>query len=242
MRPPERRGPLPAIRSIDGATGPAHAAPRKKVDSLITQGEVAMSHTSVAAVGLLVVGLAVAGCAQQPAVQADTGWITLLDGPNGLENWNRVGTANWRVVDGVVQADSSEKGGGFLVTKDAYKDFRIRVEFWASDDANSGIYMRCQDPDKITDKSCYEANVFDQRPDPKYGTGAIVHHAAVSPMPKAGGKWNTYDITARGPRLTVTLNGVQTVDFAQGQFASGPVALQWGKGVVKFRKVLIRPL
>ena len=29
----------------------------------------------------------------------DSGWITLLDGANGLENWNRVGTANWSVVD-----------------------------------------------------------------------------------------------------------------------------------------------
>ena len=191
--------------------------------------------------GLLVIGLTVFGCASQPSGQADAGWITLLDGPKGLDNWNRVGDANWGLVDGVVQADRG-KGGSFLVSKNAYKDFVIRVEFWASDDANSGIYMRCADPKNITDKSCYEANIFDRRPDPSFGTGAIVHIATVSPMPKAGGKWNTYEITAKGSRLTVLLNGIQTVDVQDSKFASGPIALQWGRGVVKFRKVQIKPL
>ena len=105
----------------------------------------------------------------------------------------------------------------------------MRVEFWASDDANSGIFMRCQNPAKITDETCYEANIFDQRPDPTYGTGAIVKVAKASdPMPKAGGKWNTYEITASGKRLMLVLNGVKTVDIEDAKFASGPIALQWG--------------
>jgi len=190
--------------------------------------------------GVLAIGLALSGCGMLPG-QGDAGWITLLDGPKGLDNWDRVGDANWRVVDGLVQADTG-KGGSFLVSKSSYKDFMIRVEFWASHDANSGIYMRCADRNKITDKSCYEANIFDQRPDPSYGTGAIVHIATVSPMPKAGGQWNTYEITAKGPRLTVVLNGARTVDVEHSQFASGPIALQWGRGVIKFRKVQINPL
>jgi len=168
------------------------------------------------------------------------GYTTLLDGSKGMENWNRVGGANWSVADGLVQADGGK--AGFLVSKGAYGDFVLRVEFWASDDANSGIYMRCADAGKITDKTCYEANIFDQRPDPSYGTGAIVHIAKIAPMPKAGGKWNTYEITARGPKLTVVLNGQKTVEAEDKQFARGPIALQWGRGVVKFRKVQIRAL
>jgi hypothetical protein len=116
------------------------------------------------------------------------------------------------------------------------------VEFWVSDDANSGIYMRCSDLNNVTDKTCYEANIFDQRPDPSYGTGAIVHLAKIANMPKAGGKWNTYEITAKGPQLTVVLNGVRTAQANDSKFASGPIGLQWGRGVVKFRKVQIRPL
>ena len=56
----------------------------------------------------------------------------------------------------------------------------LRVEFWSSDDANSGIFLRCQNPAVINDENCYEANIFDQRPDPTYGTGAIVKVAKVS--------------------------------------------------------------
>lgn len=194
-----------------------------------------------AIMGLLAVCLTVAGCAKMPS-WAGGGWTTLLDGPNGMENWNRVGNANWRVVDGVVQADASVKDAGYLVSKNSYRDFVIRIEFWASDDANSGIYMRCANPAVITDKSCYEANIFDQRPDPSYGTGAIVHVAKIAQMPKAGGKWNTYEITAKGPKLTVVLNGQRTVEVEDKQFAGGPVALQWGRGVIKFRKVAIKPL
>ena len=60
---------------------------------------------------------------------------------------------------------------------------------------------------------------------------------------KAGGQWNTYDITAKGPQFTVVLNGVKTVDGAtDAKNPSGRIALQYGGGVVKFRKVEIRPL
>jgi len=201
-----------------------------------------MKRLNFISMGLLAIGFILFGCATQPSRQTDPGWITLIDGASGLDNWNRVGTANWTAAEGVVQADKSEKGGGFLVSKNSYGDFVIRVEFWVSDDANSGIYMRCADPKTITDKSCYEANIYDQRPDPSFGTGAIMHIATVSPMPKAGGKWNTYEITVKGPRLTVMLNGIQTADVQDSKFASGPIALQWGRGVVKFRKVQIKPL
>jgi hypothetical protein len=171
-----------------------------------------------------------------------SGWTMLVDGTKGMENFTKVGDANWTATDGVIQASQGGKDGSYLVTKNTYKDFMLRVEFWASDDANSGVYMRCQDGTKITDETCYEANIFDQRPDPIYGTGAIVKVAKVDPMPKAGGKWNTYEITARGTRLVLVLNGVKTVDVQDSKLSSGPIALQWGRGTIKFRKVEIKPL
>jgi hypothetical protein len=202
-----------------------------------------MNRSSSITMGLLAIAFTAFGCASQPSVKGDAGWITLINGATGLDNWSRVGDANWRAMDGVIQADNkTDKASSFLLSKNSYTDFQIRVEFWASDNANSGIYMRCADPQNLTDRTCYEANVFDQRPDPTYGTGAIVHIAAVTPMPKAGGKWNTYDITVKGTHLTVTLNGVRTVDVNDSKLASGPIALQYAAGVVKFRKVQIKPL
>jgi Domain of Unknown Function (DUF1080) len=200
-----------------------------------------MKRRTIIFMGLFAIGMAVFGSVSHTAGQSGAEWITLLDGPNGLDNWTRVGTANWEVVDGIVQATASDKDAGYLVSKKAYQDFMLRIEFWVSDDANSGIFIRCTDPHQISAKSCYEANIYDTRPDPSYGTGAIVDVAKVSPMPKAGGKWNTYEITAKGPSLTLMLNGAVTVSAEDSKLASGPFALQWGKGVVKFRKVQIKP-
>jgi hypothetical protein len=185
------------------------------------------------------VAVAVAGCAST----GSGGWTTVVDGTKGMENFNKVGDANWSAADGAIQATAGGKDPSYLVTKTSYKDFMMRVEFWASDDANSGVFLRCQNPSQITDENCYEVNIFDQRPDPIYATGAIVKVAKFKgEMIKAGGQWNTYEITARGNRLLVVLNGQTTVDVEDSKLASGPFALQWGRGVIKFRKVDIRPL
>ena len=198
-----------------------------------------MKRWSAFATAMLFVGVAAFSYSQQASGQTDAGWVTLFDGKS-LDNWTQIGDANWKLADGVVAAD---KGNGFLVSKDSYGDFQIRAEFWVDDEANSGIFIRCTDPAKVTAKNAYEVNIFDKRPDPSYGTGAIVDTAKAATALKAGGKWNVYEITAKGPRFDVTLNGTKTVDGAEdSKFPSGHIALQYGHGVVKFRKVDIKPL
>jgi hypothetical protein len=170
------------------------------------------------------------------------GWVTLLDSTDKGE-WSEVGKANWAMKDGAMTADKLDgKELSYLVSKDAYKDFQIRAEFWVDEEANSGIFIRCDQADKIDSKICYEVNIFDKRPDPSYGTGAIVDVAKVDPMPKAAGKWNTYEITAKGPHLTIVLNGQKTADVDDSKHLGGHFALQYASGVVKFRKVEIKPL
>lgn len=191
---------------------------------------------SLAAVMLAAV---LGGCANG----GEAGWVVLADGASGLDNFNRVGVANWAAVDGAIQASLGGARPAYLVSRNSYGDFSMRVEFWASDDANSGVFLRCQDPARITSDSCYEANINDQSSDPAYGTGAIVKVAPVeAPMPQAGGKWNTYEITLRGTHLLVVLNGRKTVDVRDSKLASGPFALQWARGTVRFRRVEIKPI
>lgn len=192
--------------------------------------------------------LALAACSSMPSWVPGSGWTTLIDGDKGLENFERVGDANWRAEGGAIVADKGK--GGFLLSKRAYRDFDLRAEFWADPTANSGIYMRCSDPKNLTDKTCYEANIFDQRPDQTYATGGIVHHGKVLSPQKAGGKWNTYEISARGSKMTVTLNGTKTAEIDNVANASGPIALQYGTlppkgepgGAIKWRKVQVREI
>lgn len=197
-----------------------------------------MKRWSLAAIALLVFGLTATWHSRDAAGQSEGGWVTLFDGKN-LDNFTQIGDANWKLANGEVSADT---GSGFLVSKQSYTDFQIRAEFWADDDANSGIYIRLSDPAKVTADNSYEVNIFDKRPDPAYGTGAIVDFARIHRMPKAAGRWNTFVITASGDRLIVKMNGETTVDIHNDRFASGTIALQYGSGVVKFRKVAIKPI
>jgi hypothetical protein len=201
-----------------------------------------LSGTFALAVGLTVAAVAAVAPAPKGASQTGPGWTVLVDG-NTMGEWDKVGESNWRLEDGALVADKNpNKDASHLVSKVKHKDFQIYAEFWASDDANSGIFLRCQDPTKITDRSCYEVNIFDQRKDPSYGTGGIVNFAEVNPMPKAGGKWNTYEITANGRQITVVLNGAKSAELNNNLFPEGYLTLQHGSGVIKFRKVAIKPL
>jgi hypothetical protein len=197
-----------------------------------------MNRRTAIAAGFVLAGSAVLW--QGPAAMGETAWTTLFDGSQ-LNEWSPIGNANWRLVEGgAVQADV---GNGFLVSKQEYGDFELKAEFWVDTTANSGVFIRATDPDKVTATNAYEVNIYDTRPDPSYGTGAIVNVGKAQTVLKAGNHWNTYEIVANGDTFTITLNGIRTIDGAKdAAHPRGHIALQYAAGVVKFRKVEIRPL
>jgi hypothetical protein len=192
--------------------------------------------TRALAIAVTLVLLGFTGFQSSSVTSGQSDFRTILDGTS-MKGWDVVGNANWSAADGAVQATM---GTGFLVTPQSYTDFQITADFWVSDDANSGIFIRCSDPKTIAANNSYEVNIFDKRPDPAYRTGAIVDVAKPMTMVNTGGKWNTIDITARGPRLTVLINGERTVDVQDNKYARGPIALQYGAGTVKFKNVRLK--
>ena len=135
------------------------------------------------------------GAGQPVAPDGAVGWKTLKDG-----TWSATPTGRWLTVR------AADKGAGFLVTPASYRDFQITLEFWVTDDANSGVFLRCSNPKLIDQTNAYEVNIFDKRPDQSYRTGGIVDVAKPTSIIQTGGKGNTYDITAKGSQLTVVLN------------------------------------
>ena len=200
-----------------------------------------MKRQFASAVGPLVVALTIFGCGHYLPSQ---GWVTLIDGNAGMENWNITGGGNWRAADGAIQADkSTTKGASVLVSKKSFKDFELYAEFWAGDDTNSGVYLRAMNPAAVsTSTGAYEVQIWDKNPNPAYSTGSLVNVAAVNPIYKAGGRWNTYEIYAKGLQITVKLNGVVTVHVQDSKYPSGAIGLQQNAGLIKWRKVLVREL
>jgi hypothetical protein len=210
------------------------------VPAVPTQGEITMKRAGK--VVLLVVAMAIAGCGQ---MSVRDGWIALIDGNTGMDNWTVSGTsANWRAEDGAIQAD---KGGGktasVLTSKRSFKDVEIYAEFWASDDTNSGVYLRAPDPNNVSTASgAYEVQIWDKNPNPAYATGSLVNVASVNTLYKTGGRWNTYEIYAKGTQITVKLNGVVTVSTQDAKAHEGRIGVQFNGGPIKFRKLLVREL
>jgi hypothetical protein len=79
-----------------------------------------------------------------------------------------------------------------LVTKKAYRDFRLHVEFLVSrPGGNSGVYLQNR----------YEIQVLDGDKT-KHGMGAVINETEAPYHAYAGvGKWNAYDITFRAARF-----------------------------------------
>lgn len=186
----------------------------------------------------LVLACLMAACTTLPA---GPGWVTLIDGENGLANWNRTGDGNWRAADGAIQIDAkTNPGAAFLYSKNTYKDFELYVEFWADEPANSGVFLRITNTTLINTKGGYEVQIFDTNP--PYPTASMVNLVQAPARFKAAGRWNTFRITAKGPRMTVDMNGERAVEVSSDTFPGGPIGLQYNAGTVRFRKLMIRPL
>ena len=184
-----------------------------------------------------------AACATAPAGQSnasadddDANWMSMSGSFNG---WRQIGDANWRIEDGAFVADS---GNGDLVTENSYTDVEVKLEFWVDETANSGVFLRASNPDQIADRNAYEINIYDTRPDQTYRTGGIVNFMPPAVVINTGGRWNTYDVSIRDHHIIVKLNGVTTAVLEDDTYDAGPIALQHGAGVVKFRNVQIREL
>lgn len=168
------------------------------------------------------------------------GWILLFDGETDF-GWTPRGDARWHVEDGALTPVPGS-GGGVLCTTTEFADFELHAEFWIDEVANSAVFLRCPPDGDVNPATAYEVNIFDAHD--KWPTGSINEVAARQADVRTVGQWNTFEIRAEGPHLTVRLNGVEMVDAIDGRHARGVIGLQTrtGEGVVKFRNIRLRPL
>ena len=143
-----------------------------------------MKRLSILAAGLLI---GAAALQFSSVASGQDGWVTLLD-TTKMGDWTEVGKANWAMKDGALTADKLD-GKDLVLSRQQELLQGFPDQGRVLD--RRGRQQRHLHPlrpvgDKIDAKICYEVNIFDKRPDPSYGTGAIVDVAKVDPMPKAG--------------------------------------------------------
>jgi hypothetical protein len=170
--------------------------------------------------------------------------IVLFNGKD-LAGWTTQGGRKnqWKVVSGVL---TSPVPGANLMTTQKFNDFKLHVEFRYPKEGNSGVYLRGRHEVQVEDSpagdfplSVHMGGV--------YGFLWPNENASTGP-----GKWQTYDITLVGRRVTVVLNGKTVIadqiipgitggalDSAEGE--PGPILLQGDHKAIEYRNIRLTP-
>ena len=162
--------------------------------------------------------------------------------PPVVQTWNTVGENIWSVTDGVIASDATP-GKSYLVSPNAYTNFRLEVEFKPDEKVNSGVFVNCETSTEIGAKTCFEANIADNHKTPESRTGSIVGHTPPKIKSNTIGKWNNMVVTINKGKVTVEVNGVKTAESSSEAHPRGFVGLQRFKdGVIQFRNLNITRL
>ena len=153
--------------------------------------------------------------------------------------WFQEGRATWK-FNGDQLVGTSLGGSGFVMTNKKYQNFTLSLEFHPDAGINSGIFVRCKNKE-ISNKDCYEMNIWDYHPDQESRTGSIVTRAKPMIDVQTIGKWNSYKITCESNHIRTWINGKLTTDIFNDDLSEGYIALQAAEpGRIKFRNVKIK--
>jgi hypothetical protein len=145
-------------------------------------------------------------------------WKQLFNGSD-MAGWEHVGPGGFDVKDGLL---TPHGGMGLLwFTPQKFGNAVIRVVFKTdSNTSNSGVFIRI--PEKPTEpwmpvNRGIEVQI-DNSDDDYHCTGVLYSmNKALARPQKPPGEWNTMEITLKGPRTIVEVNGVKVTDFTEGQ-------------------------
>lgn len=181
---------------------------------------------------MLVASLLLVGC-----TTAERGDSTEAAGAQAVD-WLVIGPVDWQMADGEFAASGLYEASGYLVSEQTFTDLRLSLEFWIDEATNSGVFVRCSDPQMVSPLTCYEANIWDDHTNQESRTGAIVMHTPPLVRVDTVGRWNTLEVTAIGSEIRYTVNGQLTAVIQDDAHVTGHIALQYGgERGVRFRNL-----
>jgi hypothetical protein len=158
---------------------------------------------------------------------------------------------HWSVKDGEIYNPGT---GPYATTDKEYGDFELTLEYNMAPKGDSGVYLRGAPQVQIwdpTDEKAFKHGA-------QLGSGALWNNSPGKPgkdplvlADKPAGEWNTLRVVMVGARVSVWLNGKQTVDHATMEnyydrkaalAAKGPIRLQTHGAPIRWRNVAIREI
>ncbi|MEM9367330.1 MAG: DUF1080 domain-containing protein [Planctomycetota bacterium] len=166
------------------------------------------------------------------------GWIRLFDG-HTFFGWQIAGKANFEIEDQTITVDSGDVC--LLCTTVPWDDYELHLQFRASPETNSGIFLRT--PLEVSDPAteCFEVNIAPaSNPFP---TGSVVKHAKGTVVEATSAEqWHDMHLTVAKQTVTVEIDGEVTCEVTSDVVPrTGLIGLQHNSGPVAFREILLRP-
>jgi len=167
----------------------------------------------------------------------------------------------YEVVDSAIVC--KPKKGGNIYTKEQFGDFVARLEYKLPPGGNNGLAIRYPGTGQPSSDAMCEVQILDDNApkhaklDPRQYNGSVygmiaAHRGYDRPI----GAWNFMEVTVKGPKITVELNGTRIVDGDVSQVtefmgnhphpgkdrASGHFGFAGHQDPVAFRNIRIRPV
>jgi len=164
--------------------------------------------------------------------------------------WTADMRAHWKAEGDELVNDGK---GKYATTEKDYGDIELTLEYNMAPLGDSGIYLRNVPQVQIWDP----ANAKEKKNGADKGSGALWNNGLNNgkfPLvlaDKAPGEWNTLRIVMVGARVSIWLNGQQTVDHASLENyydrklavpAKGPICLQTHGAPIRWRNIFVREI
>ena len=152
--------------------------------------------------------------------------VSLFDG-RSFAGWEGDTKTTWRIQDGAIVGGSLSTQvprNEFLTTTRSFGDFVLRVKFRLAGTEgfiNGGVQIRSQRvKDPPNEMSGYQADLGDKYWGSLYDESRrnktlVAPSADLIKEILKPGDWNDYEIRAEGPRIRLSINGRQTVDYTE---------------------------
>jgi len=185
--------------------------------------------------------------------EREEGWVSLFDG-RSLDGWTTLlpTWGRWCVADGVITCQRGVPPHPWLRSRKRYGSFVLRLECKLEAGGNSGVFLWAP-LDARASSMGFEVQLMSgqyDKLDSFNTTGAI--YGVQPPSEDASrspDQWNELEITCRGSKIMVRLNGRVVQDFdaddvpiMKTRLRHGYIGLQDHENVVMFRRIRIRDL
>lgn len=155
-------------------------------------------------------------------------WKRLFNGRN-LDGWEVVNAGNWTVEDGaiVMRRQPNETGGGWLVTRQDYGDFILRLKFKPENEHfNSGILIRDPGHAKTTRPALNGFEVkLAQGDRVENSNGTIWYAASAYLRPLPAEEWTDVEIRCIGDHIATFLDGHKMAETHSRRSYKGAIGL-----------------